>query len=245
MDIEDDLEQARMLVSRSLTPTNSQQCLSPCAALSRASRHRGHRSRGLRSFFSRCSGVREGFERRAIADQVPISVSIIDTIDRRPIFIDTESARGETGGFARIGVIPYADQILDRMRRIFQWIIQPIRLSLFDRARFFVNCEHRIAETVDFSFAFRLGWLDHQSACHGPTHRRRMEPAINQPFCDVIDGYSSAFRKRPDIDDTFMGNAPVAARVKDRIGLRQPRGDVIGVEDRDSRRLSEAAAAHQ
>ena len=55
---------------------------------------------------------------------------------------------------------------------------------------------------------------------------------------------ASLFEQRPRVDDAFMRDATLGARIKHVIGAHEAFGDVVGVQDRDAGRLRKAFAAH-
>ena len=63
-------------------------------------------------------------------------------------------------------------------------------------------------------------------------------------LANVVAGDASLFEQRPRVDDAFMRDATLGARIKHVIGAREALGDVVGVQDRDAGRLRKAFAAH-
>jgi hypothetical protein len=47
---------------------------------------------------------------RAGTYEIAIAISVVDTVHRRPVFVDPESASREAGGFTRVGPVPFADR---------------------------------------------------------------------------------------------------------------------------------------
>src|SRR5262245_44195792 len=56
--------------------------------------------------------------RRAGTYEISIAINIVDTVNWGPILVDPESASREAGGVARVGPVPFTDQILHRVWRI-------------------------------------------------------------------------------------------------------------------------------
>src|ERR1700720_2700182 len=127
----------------------------------------------------------------ASTNEVSVSINIIHAVDRRPVFIDPEGAGRKAGGLARIGPVPFADEVFDGVRRVLQRIVLFVHAPLRDGPRLLANGEHRVTETVEFPLRLRLGGLPHQRPCDGPAHGRRVEAAIDEPLRDVVDGDAS------------------------------------------------------
>ncbi len=79
---------------------------------------------------------------------MPIAVSIVDTVNWRPVLINTERTRREAALFARIGAIPIAHEVFHCMWRVFQRVICRVTLASFDGFDFIANRQHGIAEPV-------------------------------------------------------------------------------------------------
>ena len=74
---------------------------------------------------------------------------------------------------------------------------------------FFANLDHRIAETVERLLRFASNRLDHQFAGDGPRSSRCVESEVHQSLGNVFDAYSCAVLECPDVDYTFVRNAPL------------------------------------
>src|ERR1700720_1679119 len=83
-----------------------------------------------------------GFHRRAGANEVAVSINIVHTVDRRPVFIDPESAGRKAGGLARIGSVPFADEVFDGVRGVLQRIVLFVHAPFRDGPRLLANGEH-------------------------------------------------------------------------------------------------------
>ena len=95
------------------------------------------------------------------ADQVAITISIVDAVDRRPIFVDPEGARRIASLFAGIGTIPFTDEVFNRVRGVLERIVVRINAALGNVARLFTDRQHGIAKAVQLGLGLRLGRLDH------------------------------------------------------------------------------------
>src|SRR5580704_515412 len=93
-----------------------------------------------------------GFHRRAGANEVAVSINIVHAVDRRPVFIDPEGAGRKAGGLARIGPVPFADEVFDGVWGVLRRIVLFVHAPLRDGPRLLANGEHRVAETVEFPF---------------------------------------------------------------------------------------------
>jgi Putative transposase of IS4/5 family (DUF4096) len=104
---------------------------------------------------------------------------------------DPEGAGRKAGGLARIGPVPFADEVFDGVRRVLQRIVLFVHAPFRDGPRLLANGDHRVAETVEFPLRLRLGGLHHQRPRDRPAHCRRVEAAIDEPLGDVVDGDAS------------------------------------------------------
>src|SRR3954466_6656091 len=96
--------------------------LSPAASLRRSWRLK-HNARALRFF--------EFFHRRARAEQIPISVDIVDAGDCGPEFVVARPRRGKSCLLARVGAVPFVGRDLSRgVRRVLEQIALPILFSV-------------------------------------------------------------------------------------------------------------------
>ena len=130
------------------------------------------------------------------------------------------------------------------MRRVFERVVFPWHVAVFNRADFFADRQHRVAEPVEFGLGLAFRRLDHQGARDRPRHRWRVEPCIHQPFGDIVHRDMRAFCKGPRVDDALMGDAPCWPLVEHVKRALEPLGDVVGVQDRDACRLRQPLAAH-
>ena len=72
-----------------------------------------------------------------------------------------------------------------------------------------------------------------------------MEAVIHQPLGDVLDRDARIALDRAAIDDAFVRDAAAGAPIDDREMRLQAVGHVVGVEDRDPRRLEQARRPHE
>ncbi len=117
---------------------------------------------------------------------------------------------------------------------MFERVIGRIHLAPFDGADFLTDGNQRITETVKFSLRLTFRRLDHEGARHWKGHGGCMETIVHKPLGDVLHLYPGF--EWTHINDTFMGDPAVCARVENRVVGRQARRDVIRVEDRCLRR---------
>src|ERR1700724_572687 len=85
------------------------------------------------------------FHRRAGANEVAVSINIVHAVDRRPVFIDPEGAGWKAGSLARIGPVPFADEVFDGVRGVLQRIVLFVHAPFRDGPRLLANGEHRVA----------------------------------------------------------------------------------------------------
>jgi len=85
------------------------------------------------------------------------SIDIVHAVDRRPVFIDPEGAGRKAGGLARIGPVPFAEEVFDGVRGVLQRIVFFVHAPLRDCPRLLANGGHPVAETVESPLLLRLG----------------------------------------------------------------------------------------
>ena len=71
-----------------------------------------------------------------------------------------------------------------------------------------------------------------------------MEAIVDKAFGDILLADSAALLERPQISDAFVRYPAIAAGIKNRKCVRQPVGDVVGIENGNLRRLFHAIPAH-
>ena len=131
------------------------------------------------------------------------------------------------------------------MRGVFHRALFQRPLASFNAANFLADTDHGVAETVEFGLVFGFCRFHHQRATDREADGRGVEAVVHQAFGDVDFGDAGGGFQGADIENAFVGDASVVAFVEHRIMCVEPRGDVVGVEDGDARRLFETGAAHQ
>ena len=101
-----------------------------------------------------------------------------------------------------------------------------------------------VAEPVELGDRLGLGRLHHQGAGDGERHGRRVEPVVDEPLGDVVDGDAGAPGDVADVEDALVRDPAGRARVEDGVVVGQAGGDVVGVQDRDRGRIGELRAQH-
>ena len=71
-----------------------------------------------------------------------------------------------------------------------------------------------------------------------------MEAVVDQALGDVVDR-DPVIGEAARVDDALVRHPALVAPVQDRVGLREPGRQVVGVQDRDAGRLRDACPAHQ
>mmetsp|Transcript_43592 Transcript_43592/g.64033 ORF Transcript_43592/g.64033 Transcript_43592/m.64033 type:complete len:275 (+) Transcript_43592:109-933(+) len=165
-------------------------------------------------------------------DKVPVTVHVINTLDGWPELLGTEVRHGIGGRVAAVRVIPLlSDDLLHGVRRIFEWVVKLVHLTLLDQTNLFPDCKHSIAETIKLSLALRLGGLEHEGACHRPRHGRCVQRVVTQAFCNVHGIDATRVLERTKIHDELVSNAAVLSCEK-HFELSLEAGlHVIGVKD--------------
>ena len=181
--------------------------------------------------------------RRADANQIAVAMHVVHPPDRRPILVHPKRPRRKTALFARIFPRPVGHQILHRMRRVPQGAVLGGNLARLHRPDLRADGQQCGDETVDLGLGLAFRRFHHQGARNRPRHRRRMEPVVDQPFCDVIHR-NAGLGKGPRVQNTFMRHPALVAHEQHRIGPLQPRRDIVGVQNGHPRRLRQPLAAH-
>ncbi|MPL94939.1 hypothetical protein SDC9_41102 [bioreactor metagenome] len=174
---------------------------------------------------------------------MPVAIDVVDPADGRPVLVLAEGAGREAALLAAVGPVPVRHQILDRVRGAAQRAVLGADAARGDVVDLGPDRLHRGDEAVKLGLGFRFRRFDHQRAGHRPAHRRRVEAVVDQPLRDVVDRHPH-LGEGAGVEDALMRHPAAVAHEEDRIGGLQPRRDVICVQDRDPRRLSEPRTAH-
>ena len=172
-------------------------------------------------------------------------MDVVDAIDRWPILVDAEGAGGKTCRFPRIRPVPRANQILNRMRRVFERIVFTVDAALFDIPRLLPDRKHGGTEPVELGLGLGFCRFDHQRTWNRPAHGWRVEAAVDEPFGNIVNRNAGALEQRACVDDALVSHSPAAALVKDWVGAFEPLGDIVGVENGDAGCLRQPASAHE
>ena len=100
------------------------------------------------------------------------------------------------------------------------------------------NREHRVREGVQRLLRLGLGRLDHQRLGHDEREvdGRRMEVVVHQPLGDVGRRDAVLTLERPSREHELVHAEPV---IRQLVGIPQPREQVVRVQDRNLRHLSQ------
>src|SRR5436190_23081993 len=102
---------------------------------------------------------------RTGAEEVPISVGIINTPDARPELVRAHERQREYGFFPRVGMPPLSSRNrFGGVRSVFEDVVRAIGSPGCDGFDLATDLDHRVTETIELGFVFALGGLDHQGA---------------------------------------------------------------------------------
>jgi len=91
----------------------------------------------------------ERFHRRARAEQIPVSMNIIDPANSWPEFVFARPRRRERRLFACVRPLPIVGSDLARsVRRVFQHVVCAIHVAISDLLYLRVNRDHSVAKAV-------------------------------------------------------------------------------------------------
>src|ERR1700730_19195132 len=148
-----------------------------------------------RSWRAPASGsVFEGLGWRAGADQVAVTVGLVDAADRRPVLGPLVAwprvgQNREGALLALVGMLPVRREQHGRgVRRVPQRVVLWVVLACGHLGDLLPDCDHGGAEPVDLGEVLALGRLDHQRPGHRERHGRSVEPVVDQAFRHVLHG---------------------------------------------------------
>ncbi len=113
-------------------------------------------------------------------------------------------------------MLPFTEQQLVGVRRVFQGVVLLVHVAFFHRLDFAGDGDHGIAEAVEFALAFGLRGFDHQRIGHRKAHCRRVEAVVHQTLGHILHTDAGAFLQVAQVDDAFMCHITSWARVKHR-----------------------------
>ena len=135
--------------------------------------------------------------------------------------------------------------LLGRVGRVLQDVVGPIGRSVDDRLHLAADVDQRLTEAVELVAGLALGRLDHERSRDRERDGRRMEAVVHQPLGQVLLRDAGGRAERPEVEDELVRDAAVRVGVEHlEVGLEQ-RLHVVRVQDRDTARLGDAAAAQQ
>lgn len=129
------------------------------------------------------------------------------------------------------------------VRSVFERVVFRVDLTVGDGIHFALNGDERIAESIQLGLGFAFGGFDHERARHGERHGRRVVAIIDQTLGNVFN-FDAFLFPRAKLEDAFVGDEIFGSLVEDGETILQTLGDVVGVEDRNLCRTSEAVWAH-
>ena len=157
---------------------------------------------------------------------------VVDPADRRPDLVLGDEGPRKRRGLPAVGVRPLvAGHFLRGVRGVLQDVVDRIRPPGRDVLDLVPDRQHRVAEAVELLQRLALGGLDHQRAGNRERHRRRVEAVVHQTLGDVLRGDAGPRLQRPQVEDQFVGDASVPARVEHVVARFEARLDVVGVQD--------------
>ena len=97
-------------------------------------------------------GVEIGVKWRTGANEVSITINLINAVDRWPVLILALIRRRIDRLFTIVGSIPISHDVIRGMRRVDERIVLAVIFANLNATCFFANLDHRIAETVELLF---------------------------------------------------------------------------------------------
>ena len=119
-----------------------------------------------------------------------VTVHIVDAPYRGPVFIDPEATGGKAALLSAVGSVPIADERIDSVRRMFQWVVLRITVAPFDGPYLLADGKYRSDKAIEFRFSFTLCGLHHQRPRNRPAHRRCVKTIVDQSLRNVVNGHA-------------------------------------------------------
>ena len=170
--------------------------------------------------------------------------TVVQSRDAGPELLLPEPRQGISGRLSLVRSVPVlAQQVDHRVRCHLEHVVVSRLRSVFDGLDLLSDLDERVAEAVHLRFALGFGRLDHEGVGDGPGHGRRVEAVVLQPLGNVDRLDASALFKLSDVQDELVRAATGRVCVENRVMWRESREDVVGVEQRDLRGVSQAGSA--
>jgi len=184
---------------------------------------------------------------RARADQVAITIAVINARDSGEKLELVEVRQGVGGLETRVGLVLPELVILHQdsqgMRGIVKDVVLLGLLSFLDILNLGTDGNHGIAETVELLLALRFGGLNHERVGHGPGHGGRMETIILKTLGN-IDSLNTDRAKGTDVNDELMGAHAVLVGEEDLVVLAKAVSHVVGVQESNFGGVLDSLASH-
>jgi hypothetical protein len=169
---------------------------------------------------------------RASANQVAVSVHIIDTCTRRPEFVCLDPWSGVATHFLRVRTVPgFRNQVIHSMRGSMKSRLFVLDTAISNVINFLSDRQHGIAESVQFLQVLRLGGFDHESTRYGPRHGGRMETVVLETLSNILLSDTSGSLQRTKIQNELVRALSVSPDEQDIVSTTQPSSHVICVQN--------------
>src|SRR5690606_36682251 len=182
---------------------------------------------------------------RTGAEQIAVAIDIVDAVDHRPVFVGGHPGQGKYRLFPGVAALPVAGEVGHDVRRLAQRVVLTVPLPLFDPGDLFADGQHGVDETVQLRLRLALGGLHHQGAGDREGHGGRMEAEVHQAFGDVLFGDAGGRLEWAYVENALVGNPAIAPAVEHGIGLAQPPGNVVGIENGHLRGPTQTTTTHE
>lgn len=185
------------------------------------------------------------FHGRARADEIAVTIGVINASDSGPEFGDAKIGKRIGSVFARVGVFPFIDEehILG-VRSVFEKVGGFGMFAVDDVLDFVANANESVDEAIEFVFGFRFGGFNHEGASDREGEGGGVEGVVHETFGDVFS-FDAVGLEGTQVEDEFVSDEAVWAGVEDIVVRREAFGHVIGVENGGGGGLAQPGAAHE
>mmetsp|Transcript_19985 Transcript_19985/g.64911 ORF Transcript_19985/g.64911 Transcript_19985/m.64911 type:complete len:484 (-) Transcript_19985:1651-3102(-) len=224
--------------TKAATVKHRREPMGPCGA------ERGQRA-GSGNLLDGVLRLDENLHGRARADEVPVSVGVVDAGGGRPELLRLEP-RNRVGPLcARVGPVPLLGHAYGHgVRRVLKHVVLLRLHARLDLGDLGPDGDERVDEPVELRLVLRLGRLDHDGARHRPRHGGRVEVVVGQPLGHVGLGDPGRRLEAPQVQNKLVRAHARLACEENLVVSRQACRHVVCVEDGHLRGLLEAGRTH-
>src|SRR5690606_36279496 len=182
---------------------------------------------------------------RAGAERMAVAIGIVDAVDHRPVLVGGHPGQGKYRLFPGIAALPVTGEVGHDVRRQAQRVVLTVPLPLLDPGDLFADGQHGVDETVELRLRLALGGLRHQGAGDREGAGGRMSAEVHRALGTVLFGDVGGRLERAYDENALVGNPAIAPAVEHGIGLAQPPGNVVGIENGYFRVPAQATTTHE